>query len=104
MSPRAPLNQSAYPTPSGPPQAIFDECAVRPQLRAAYYQLLAGAQSAQVRDGDRWQTFQRGDNVELRKAIQRIEMTCDPRYRHGRAIRAGGYRRPMWGGGYGGGY
>jgi hypothetical protein len=40
----------------------------------------------------------------LRKAIQRIEMTCDPRYRHGRAIRAGGYQRPMWGGGYGGGY
>lgn len=104
---RPPLNQSAYPQPSGPPTQLShcDECAALPSLRAAYYQLIAGAQSAQVRDGERWQTFAKGDAKELRLAIQRLEIRCEhnPRFGPGRAIRAGGFRRPMWGG-YGGGY
>jgi len=109
---RPPINHQNFPSQPGPPQSIAtlqDECAALPSLRAAYYALLAGQQSAQVRDGDRWQSFARGDAKELRALVQRIETQCDPRYRRGRAIRYGGYNAPRFGDvgypwGYGGGW
>ncbi len=104
---RQPLQQGCFPQQSGPPTSIGagNECAVLPQLKAAYYALLAGNQTAQVRDGERWQTYAKGDAKFLQQEIRRLEMICESNSRGGRAIRAGGLRKPGYGPyGYGGGY
>ncbi len=102
---RAPLNQGSYQQPSGPPTAIQEgqECSVLPQLRAAYYQLLAGGQTASIRDGDREQRFSRGDAKFMQQEIRRLGRMCEGHHRPF-AIRAGGLNRRGWGcgGGYGG--
>jgi hypothetical protein len=60
-------------TPNG---GINDPCAILPQLRAAYFDLLSGAQTAQIRDGERWRTFHKGDAKMLRDEIRRLEYMC----------------------------
>jgi hypothetical protein len=100
---REPLRQSP-PTPAGPPTSIpaGGECSILPSLRAAYFSLLAGNQTAQTRDGERWQTWQRGDAKTLQIEIRRLEQICEESSRHGRSIRAGGIRKPWYGlNGYG---
>ncbi len=79
------------------PQAVTDPCSLLPQLRAAYYQLLAGGATAEVRDGDRWMRYQRGDTKTLKAEIARLEMQCvNGRTSHRpRAIVAGNHR-PLW--------
>ena len=71
------------------PIALNDPCSMLNELRVAYYSLLVGRQSAQVRDGDRWQTFHRGDAKTLKAEIDRLEVQCDPRLSRARAIRVG---------------
>lgn len=56
--------------------AINDPCAVLAELRAAYYALLSGAQTAKVRDGDRWREFHRGNATSLRNEIAKLEYMC----------------------------
>lgn len=63
-------------TTSNPQAGVCDPCALLPQLRAAYYALLAGEQTARVRDGDRWQDFHRGEAQLLRDEIRRLEYLC----------------------------
>ncbi|MCW2284905.1 hypothetical protein M2323_002741 [Rhodoblastus acidophilus] len=87
---RPPLRSSGLPAPSAPPQAIDNPCAYLPQLRAALYALLSGAQSQQIRDGDRWRSTQNGNAKELRAEIRKLEIMCDPRLQR-RAVRAGPY-------------
>jgi len=102
---RPPINQGCYEQQAGPPLSIAEgqECSVLPSLRAAYYALLAGNQTAQVRDGDRWQTFARGDATIMQQEIRRLERLCTGRRPY--AIRAGGYSpRGGYPGGYYGGY
>jgi hypothetical protein len=98
---RPPLNNSA-PAPSGAPTAIGagDQCSVLPSLRAAYYQMLAGAQTSQVRDSERWQSWSRGDAKTLQIEIRRLEQICESSSRP-YAIRAGGIRRPFGRNGFG---
>lgn len=85
--------------PTGQQPAIEEHpCAILPQLRAAYYSLLAGKQTQQVRDGERWQTWHAGNAKELKAEIRRLELMCEsPRKR---AVRAGPYvpsNAPGWG-------
>lgn len=106
MNRRPPLPQNGLPAPQGVPTAIDwnDQCAVLPMLRAAYYSLLAGNQTAKIRDGDREQHFAKGDAKFLQMEIRRLEILCgsDPTRR---AIRAGGPRPfPYPGRGYWGGW
>jgi hypothetical protein len=88
---RPPLNRAGcYPQPSQVPQAIDDPCKFLNSLRAAYYALLSGKQSAQIRDGERWQSFHRGDAKMLRAEITKLSIMCDPNMKS-RAVRAGPY-------------
>ena len=70
---------------------VDDPCAVLPELRAAYYSLLTGGQTAQTRDSDRWLTKHRGDPRVLREEIARLEIQCDPILSRARAVRVGPY-------------
>lgn len=93
------MNQGACPPqPASMPSAIPDgmECSVLPALRAAYYQLLAGAQTAEVRFGDYWQSFAKGDARLLQQEVRRLEILCGPLAGRGRAVRVGGNRPHPW--------
>ena len=68
--------------------AVDNPCALLPQLRAALYQLMSGQQRAQVRYGDQWLTWQRGNAAELRDEVRRLEFMCSNRPR---AVRVGNY-------------
>ncbi len=105
---RRPLQGQCFSAGQQPPQAIDarQQCAILPALRAAYYSLLAGKQTAEVRNGDMWQTFQRGNAKELKAEIRRLEILCEnPRKR---AVRAGPYvpsdALPGWGFPFGAGW
>jgi len=98
---RKPLDQRGYPTPSGPPQAIYgpeDECAQIPFLKAALNAAVTGIVPKEIRDSDRWMQFQNANVVELRKLIQRLDVQCTHTHGRGRAIRYGGYNFPRFGG------
>ncbi|MGJ0534280.1 hypothetical protein [Methylocystis sp.] len=47
-----------------------------PRLRAAYYALLAGAQSQEVRHGEHWQRWHRGEAKMLKQEIDRLSAIC----------------------------
>lgn len=85
-----------YPN-GGPPMtpAVADPCALLPQLRAAYYQLMAGQARAEIRNGDQWLKFQRADADALRHEIRRLEIICGDCGHGGRAVRVGP-RFPRW--------
>jgi hypothetical protein len=91
---RAPLNQGCHPAANAPPSSVDDPCAMLPKLRAAYYALLAGAQSQEVRHGEHWQRWHRGDAKLLKQEIDRLSAIC-PQSQGGSggrfAVRAGGY-------------
>jgi len=97
---RPPMKQGGYPLPQA--QAYGDDCSVLPTLRAAYYQLLSGQSVSKVRHKDRETEWNRGDAKLLRDEIRRLETICTNGglAGQGRAIRAGGYRRPLYGYGY----
>jgi hypothetical protein len=79
---------------SGAP-SIDNPCAYLPQLRAALYQLMTGAKSSEVRDGDRWMKFHNGNVAELRSEIRKLEQICtaDGQVSNApRAVRAGPHR------------
>ncbi|MEK9282818.1 hypothetical protein MTR72_24840 [Bradyrhizobium sp. ISRA442] len=69
--------------------AIDTPCAMLAQLRAAYYQLLAGKALAQVRNGDMWTTWHRSDAKALQHEIRRLEVICESGINTGRAVRVG---------------
>lgn len=75
---RAPLNQGCHSPPSLPPSEVHDPCAMLPKLRAAYYALLAGAQSQEVRHGDMWQRWHKGEAKLLKQEIDRLSTICPP--------------------------
>lgn len=91
---RAPLNQDCHPAANVPPSEVHDPCALLPKLRAAYLSLISGNQSAQIRHGDMWQYFARGDAKLLKQEIDRLSAIC-PQSQGGSggrfAMRAGGY-------------
>ena len=69
--------------------AADDPCALLPQLRAAFYALLAGQARAEVRNGDQWLKFQKADTDTLRHEVRRLELMCGECVRGGRAVRVG---------------
>jgi len=72
--------------------AVDNPCALLPQLRAAYYQLVAGQARAVIRNGEQWLEFQRGDAKTLQSEIRRLEIICaSGAGGGGRAIRVGPY-------------
>ncbi|MBG0797104.1 hypothetical protein IYX23_05310 [Methylocystis sp. L43] len=73
---RAPLNQGCHSPPNAPPSEVHDPCAMLPKLRAAYYALLAGAQSQEVRHGDMWQRWHKGEAKLLKQEIDRLSAIC----------------------------
>jgi hypothetical protein len=77
-------------TPGGGIPAVDDPCAMLSQLRAALFQLLSGQARAEVRNGDQWSVWHRGDAKTLQKEVRRLELICEgggPR-----AARVGNYR------------
>jgi hypothetical protein len=74
--------------------AVDNPCAFLPQLRAAYYQLMAGQAYAEIRNGDMWTRFQRADAETLQREIRKLETICEGGH-GGRAIRVGP-RFPHW--------
>lgn len=77
-----------------PPQvspAVDNPCALLPQLRAALYQLMAGQQRSEVRNGDQWLVWHQGNVAELRKEVRRLEMICGANAFQPRAVRVGRY-------------
>ncbi|MGJ0396295.1 MAG: hypothetical protein ACR65U_08730 [Methylocystis sp.] len=91
---RAPLNQGCHSPANSPPSSVDDPCLYLKQLRAAYYALLSGAQTQEVRHGDFWQSFHKGDAKMLKQEIDRLSAIC-PQSQGGLggryAVRAGGY-------------
>lgn len=63
-----------------------------PQLRAAYYALLAGQATAQIRFNDQWKTYHRPDTRTLALEIRRLEALCGADALAPRAVRVGNYR------------
>jgi hypothetical protein len=49
---------------------------------------MSGQQRAQVRYGDQWLTWQRGNTAELKEEVRRLEFICSNRPR---AVRVGNY-------------
>lgn len=89
------MNQGCNPSPAeGAATAISDAdlCATLPQLRAAFYTLLAGSQTSRVRFGEHEIVYSKGDAKTLQSEIRRLETICAPCGGTARAIRAGGYR------------
>ncbi|MEY9184551.1 hypothetical protein ABIA41_005986 [Bradyrhizobium sp. USDA 313] len=70
---------------------VDNPCAMLSALRAAYYQLLAGQATAQVRNGDMWTTWHRSDSKTLQHEIRRLEAICEGGLSAGRAVRVGPY-------------
>ena len=64
-------NGSGEPVP-----AVENPCSMLPQLRAAFYQLMAGQAKAVVRNGDQWMEFQKGDAKTLQHEVRRLETIC----------------------------
>lgn len=64
------------PNNSRPITEVTDPCRLLPQLRAAYYALIAGQQTVEIRDGDRWRRFGKGDAKLLQEEIARLERRC----------------------------
>ncbi|WP_424362977.1 hypothetical protein [Methylocystis parvus] len=92
---RPPLSSGCNSQPGqGTPTAISDAdaCAYLPQLRAAYYALLAGSQTQRVRYGEQEISYSRGNVELLRAEVRRLETLCGAGGGTARAIRAGGYR------------
>ncbi|MGJ0426764.1 hypothetical protein [Methylocystis sp.] len=73
---RAPLNQGCHSPSSSLPSEVHDPCAMLPKLRAAYYALLAGAQSQEVRHGDMWQRWHKGEAKLLKQELDRLTAMC----------------------------
>ena len=57
--------------------AVNNPCAYLTQLRAALYQLMTGARTSEVRDGDRWLKYHQGNVSELRAEIRKLEQFCN---------------------------
>lgn len=55
---------------------VSDPCALLGQLRAAYYILLAGEQTASISFGSRQMTYRSTDAATLRVEIDRLEQIC----------------------------
>src|SRR6266478_9255718 len=78
-------------TPGGAPPTVDDPCALLPALRAAMYALMAGQARFEVRNGDQWLSFQKGDAAALQHEVRRLELICGRDANQGRAIRVGPY-------------
>lgn len=77
-------------TPPGVVPVVDDPCSMLGALRAALYQLMAGQAKAVVRNNDQWIEFQRGDAVELKAEVRRLEIICGPGGGRARAARVVG--------------
>ena len=75
----------------GASPAVDNPCALLPQLRAALYQLMAGQQRAEIRNGDQWLRWHQGNVKELRAEVRRLELICGSSSNAGRAVRVGPY-------------
>ncbi len=66
------------PTPATPGGngSIDNPCAMLPQLRAAYYALIGGQQTAEIRDNNRILRFHAGNRAELKAEIRKLEALC----------------------------
>jgi hypothetical protein len=62
------------------------------QLRAAYWALLSGQATAQVRFNDQWKTYHRADAKALEREVRRLEQICGADAFAPRAVRVGNYR------------
>lgn len=92
---RPPLNQGCAGQPQQSTPTVIsdaDACGYLPQLRAAYYALLAGSQTQRVRYGEQEISYSRGNVEMLRAEMRRLEIICGAGGGTARAIRAGGYR------------
>lgn len=85
--------------PSGGTIPVVDNpCAMLPQLRAAMYQLMGGQARAEVRHGDQWMRWHRGELKALQHEVRRLEIICESGISAGRAVRVGPHfppRRPF---------
>jgi hypothetical protein len=75
-------------TPAGVVPVVDDPCAMLGALRAALYALMAGQARFEIRNGDQWLSFQRGDAQRLQHEVRRLEMICTQGPK-GRAVRVG---------------
>lgn len=86
-------------TPSaGMLPAVDNPCAMLPQLRAALYQLMSGQARAEVRHGEQWVRWHRGELKALQHEVRRLEVICESGIRAGGAVRVGPHfpiRRPF---------
>jgi hypothetical protein len=80
-----------YCTTTGVAPVVDNPCEMLGALRAALLALLAGQARFEIRNGDQWLSFQRGDAKALQHEVRRLEQICDPTARHGRALRIGPY-------------
>lgn len=64
--------------PRATPRPTFDPCDYYAETYQAYMKLMAGEQTAQVRHGERWTTYHRGNAADLRRELRRLEIVCDP--------------------------
>lgn len=93
------------------PELFADPCRAIPLIRNAIFQLASGQAVGEVREGNSWLKMlpPNGANIPaLRRLLFEAQCACDPRYRHGRAVRLGPVQNPLfawpWGYGYGDGY
>lgn len=65
-------------TPRQMTEGIADHqiCQIIPELRAAYYSLLAGRQAFEIRFNERQTTFHKTDLYLLRDELRRLEVMC----------------------------
>jgi hypothetical protein len=67
---------------------VTNPCEYLPKLRAAMYALMAGQAKYEIRLGDNWASYQRGDAQALQVEVRRLELLCEQGH-HGRAIQVG---------------
>lgn len=98
--PRGPVDA---PRRFGPPPS---PCDMLPEMRQAYYRLIAGNSRQTIRYMDRMATYHAGDAALLKAEIHKLEILCNPHAARnlGRSVQAG--RNVGHGGryGYGGPY
>lgn len=83
------------PSAGGVP-AVDNPCAILPQLRAALYELMSGQARAEVRHGDQWMRWHRGELKALQHEVRRLEIICESGIRTGRAVRVGPHVPAGW--------
>lgn len=95
---RPPMQQGCYPQPTVTMPDPNNPCAMLAFYTLAAAQVSAGGQPLQVRDGERWITYQKSDLKFIEAQINKYQQLCNNGGMggRGRAVRMGGiHKHPM---------